>query len=97
MIATWQTRRDRNAGFPGILAIVFKPVSVLMRTRRFPHPGTAIHIFQRSNRLITDGFYSICRNPMYFGLALVPFGLAVKVNAPITFALAAASALVSDF
>ncbi|MEP3753727.1 MAG: methyltransferase [Parasphingorhabdus sp.] len=68
-----------------------------MRTRRFPHPGTAIHIFQRSNRLITDGFYSICQIPMYLGLALAPFGLAIKVNAPITCALAAASALVSDF
>ncbi|WP_343040360.1 methyltransferase family protein [Nitratireductor arenosus] len=63
----------------------------------FPHAGTAIHIFQRPNRLITDGFYSICRIPMYFGLALAPFGLAIKVNAPITCALAAASALVSDF
>ncbi|PSM19498.1 PEMT/PEM2 methyltransferase family protein [Nitratireductor sp. StC3] len=64
--------------------------------RRFRHAGTNIHTFHRPDRLITDGLYSMSRNPMYLGFALALLGFAIKLNTPINFALVAAFVLVTD-
>jgi protein-S-isoprenylcysteine O-methyltransferase Ste14 len=43
---------------------------------QFRQAGTTVQPFEKSSRLITDGWYRFSRNPMYLGMALILVGVA---------------------
>lgn len=65
-------------------------------SHRFRRANTNIHTFRRPDVLVTDGIFSISRNPMYLGFALALAGFAVKLNTPANLALVVLFVLVAD-
>jgi len=46
-------------------------------SRAFARAGTPVIPFERSTALVTDGLYSVTRNPMYLSMVLILLGVAV--------------------
>lgn len=44
--------------------------------RHFQRAGTNVYTFEQPDLLVTDGIYSVTRNPMYLGLILIVAGAA---------------------
>lgn len=45
--------------------------------RHFRRAGTNVYTFEQPDLLVTDGIYSVTRNPMYLGLILIVVGAAL--------------------
>lgn len=45
--------------------------------RQFQRVGTNVYTFEEPDKLVTEGLFSISRNPMYLGLVLAGFGAAL--------------------
>ena len=45
--------------------------------RHFRRAGTNVYTFEQPDLLVTDGIYSVTRNPMYLGLILIVAGAAL--------------------
>ena len=54
---------------------------------RFRRAGTAVEPWRPSTALVTGGVYRFTRNPIYLGMALLYFGLALAVDSAVTLAL----------
>jgi protein-S-isoprenylcysteine O-methyltransferase Ste14 len=67
--------------FPWRLAGVFPLVVgvgiALIADRMFREHNTTVKPFEQSSALVTSGVFAVSRNPMYLGLTLILFGIAV--------------------
>ena len=53
--------------------------------RQFIQVRTTVHPFDETSQLVTNGFYSYSRNPMYFGMALSLLGVALMLGSLMPF------------
>ena len=58
------------------LAVLGLAVSVAAK-RQFQRAGTNVYTFKEPGELVTEGLYSVSRNPMYLGLLLGGIGAAL--------------------
>ena len=61
----------------GIIFLFFGIALNLVSDRRFHQVGTTVKPFEESSTLLTNGVFSISRNPMYLGFALILVGVAI--------------------
>lgn len=69
---------------------------VLAAIRGFARAGTRVEPWAPSSRIVTCGIYSLSRNPMYVGMALVMIGLAVVMGSVSALAMVAVAVIVVD-
>ncbi len=58
----------------GIAILMLGLMMAAMAAGAFHRAGTPLVPFERSTRLVTDGWYRYTRNPMYLGMTLVLLG-----------------------
>ena len=75
------------------LAVSGVGVSVVAK-RQFQRVGTNVYTFEEPDELVTEGLFSISRNPMYLGLVLAAFGAALVSATPPALVLSAVFALI---
>lgn len=61
----------------GALPIVIGFAIAIWAAASFGKVGTPIKPFEQSTHLVTGGMYRITRNPMYLGMVLILFGIAI--------------------
>jgi protein-S-isoprenylcysteine O-methyltransferase Ste14 len=65
----------------GILLIVLGVIAPVWAIRKFRREGTEVSPTSPTNRqLVTVGPYRLTRNPMYLGLVVITFGIALWVG-----------------
>ena len=64
----------------GIVPLVAGIALNLMADSAFKKEQTTVKPFEKSTTLITTGVFQICRHPMYLGMALILFGLAILMG-----------------
>ena len=69
----------------GILFIILGMVLNLLAWLLFIKNKTTQNPFKNPDKFIVDGIYKISRNPMYLGMLITLFGLAVLLGSLITF------------
>ena len=79
--------------FGAVLVIAGVGVSVAAK-RQFQRVGTNVYTFEEPGELVTEGLFSISRNPMYLGLVLAGFGAALVSATLPALVLSAAFALI---
>ncbi len=82
--------------------IAIAPIAVgvalnIAADRAFQRRETTVKPFEVSTSLVTDGVYGFSRNPMYLGMALILFGVALALGALTPFAVCAAFALLMRY
>lgn len=61
----------------GALPIVIGFAIIIWAAALFGKAGTPIKPFQQSTHLVIGGVYRITRNPMYLGMVVILFGIAI--------------------
>ena len=84
--ASWLLGWPRLPGLPlpivGVLLILLGVIAPVWAFRLFRREGTEISPTSPANRrLVTTGPYRLTRNPMYLGLVMTTFGIALWVGA----------------
>ncbi len=64
----------------GLLPVAAGFYLLLKANRAFERHDTTVKPFETSSTLVTDGVFRISRNPMYLGLVLVLFGIALLLG-----------------
>ena len=67
-------------GATGVVLILIGLGFNVVADRQFKRYGTTIKPLQPSTALVTEGLFGISRNPMYLGMVLVLFGIAVMLG-----------------
>jgi protein-S-isoprenylcysteine O-methyltransferase Ste14 len=71
----------------GFIPFVIGAVLILKANRAFKKHQTTVKPFEESSTLVTDGVFRITRNPMYLGLVLILFGIALFMGSLIPFVI----------
>jgi protein-S-isoprenylcysteine O-methyltransferase Ste14 len=66
--------------YSGIILVFFGIAMVAISAGMFKLAGTGLEPFDEATRLITGGFFRYTRNPMYMGMFLMLFGVAVLLG-----------------
>jgi protein-S-isoprenylcysteine O-methyltransferase Ste14 len=61
----------------GYLPMTLGAFMAITAAHAFRRAGTPVVPFEQSTTLVTGGWFRVTRNPMYLGLALILFGVAV--------------------
>ena len=61
----------------GYIAMALGAVMAISSARAFRRAGTPVVPFEPSTTLVTGGWFRMTRNPMYLGLTLILFGVAL--------------------
>lgn len=64
----------------GNLMLLFGLYMTASAAGAFKRAGTPVIPFERSTRLVVDGWYRITRNPMYLGMALILLGAGMALG-----------------
>ena len=90
--AVWIWRGGPRIGFPwaGTAVLVLGFALMIWAWKLFKLRGTAVCPFDPSTRLIREGPYRFTRNPMYVGMTLILFGIALAGGTPVLFLAPAA-------
>jgi protein-S-isoprenylcysteine O-methyltransferase Ste14 len=64
----------------GCVPLLIGTVLNLIADQAFKRAGTTVKPFEESNALITDGVFRISRHPMYLGMVLMLFGIAMLMG-----------------
>jgi protein-S-isoprenylcysteine O-methyltransferase Ste14 len=64
----------------GNLLLLFGLFMTASAAGAFKRAGTPVVPFERSTRLVVDGWYRFTRNPMYLGMALILFGAGIALG-----------------
>jgi protein-S-isoprenylcysteine O-methyltransferase Ste14 len=83
--ASWLLGWPKLPGLPlpvlGVLVIVLGAIAPLWAIRLFRREGTEVSPISPTNRqLVMSGPYRFTRNPMYLGLVIIMFGVALWVG-----------------
>jgi protein-S-isoprenylcysteine O-methyltransferase Ste14 len=70
--------------WPGLPIALLGLIICARSARRFHRVGTNIKTFDDPNRLVTDGWFRLSRNPMYLGFAMLLGGLALAAGGTLT-------------
>jgi protein-S-isoprenylcysteine O-methyltransferase Ste14 len=71
----------------GLAPLVIGLVLNLLADQAFKKHGTTVKPFEESSTLVTDGVFRITRNPMYLGMILILFGVAMLLGSATPFAV----------
>jgi len=71
----------------GFAPLVIGIVLNLLADRAFKKHDTTVKPFEESSALITGGVFRITRNPMYMGMILILFGVAMLLGSTTPFAV----------
>ncbi|OQY55821.1 MAG: hypothetical protein DRR08_03915 [Candidatus Parabeggiatoa sp. nov. 2] len=71
----------------GLIPFVIGAVIILKANSAFKKHQTTTKPFEESSTLVTDGVFRITRNPMYLGLVLILFGIALFMGSLIPFVI----------
>jgi protein-S-isoprenylcysteine O-methyltransferase Ste14 len=74
----------------GGLALIATAIGLFRKSRTRPEP------WQPSSALVTRGLYRFTRNPMYFGMALLSFGIALVFTSLAGAILSIVAAMIID-
>jgi protein-S-isoprenylcysteine O-methyltransferase Ste14 len=66
----------------GILCIALSLVLMVWAVRTFKRAGTNVNPYEPSLAVVCSGPFAYTRNPMYVGMALYVFGVALWANSP---------------
>lgn len=77
---------DPPVSYIGLAAVAIGFLIVITAARDFERGRTTIKPFEQSTTLITGGPYRFSRNPMYLGMVVTLFGVAVLLGTPAAFA-----------
>jgi protein-S-isoprenylcysteine O-methyltransferase Ste14 len=66
--------------YAGIVLVVAGLAISATAANAFRRAGTPVIPFERSTTLVTGGLYRYTRNPMYLGLVLILFGVAIMLG-----------------
>jgi protein-S-isoprenylcysteine O-methyltransferase Ste14 len=81
----------------GLAPLVIGLVLNLLADQAFKRRhDTTVKPFEKSSALITDGVFSITRNPMYLGMTLILFGVAMLLGSATPFAIVIVLAALLD-
>ena len=64
----------------GIAPLLIGIVLNLVADQSFKRHNTTVKPFEESSDLVTDGIFSITRNPMYLGMTLILLGIAALLG-----------------
>lgn len=64
----------------GLIPLIIGIYLNLSADRYFKNNKTTVKPFEESSALITDGVFKFSRNPMYLGMVLILFGLALLLQ-----------------
>ncbi len=81
----WVPQAELPIGFTSLPAVFFAVAGVVVSgfgILAFRRAKTSVHSIRidRASTLVTDGIYTASRNPMYLGLAILLFGLAIYLS-----------------
>lgn len=101
MVLLWivfplQTLLVSPYNFIGVLLIVAGIGIAKRGADTFKQIGTNIQTFQNPDVMVTDGLFSISRNPMYLGFAIALFGVAIALGNLSSFAVVIAFIVITD-
>ena len=71
----------------GLAPLVIGIVLNLLADQSFKKHNTTVKPFEDSSALVTDGVFKITRNPMYLGIILILFGVAMLLGSAAPFAV----------
>ena len=71
----------------GLAPLVIGLVLNLLADQAFKKHDTTVKPFEESSTLVTDGVFKITRNPMYLGMTLILFGVAMLLGSAAPFAV----------
>jgi protein-S-isoprenylcysteine O-methyltransferase Ste14 len=63
--------------YAGYVPLVFGALMSITAATSFRRAGTPVVPFEHSTTLVTGGWFRVTRNPMYLGLSLILFGVAL--------------------
>ena len=82
--------------FLGLIPLIIGVVLNLAADQAFKKHNTTVKPFERSNVLVTSGVFGISRNPMYTGMMLILFGMAILLGTVFPFIIVAIMGVVFD-
>jgi protein-S-isoprenylcysteine O-methyltransferase Ste14 len=71
----------------GLAPLVIGVVLNLLADQAFKRHDTTVKPFEESSALVTDGVFRTTRNPMYLGMILILFGVAMLLGSAAPFAI----------
>jgi len=71
----------------GFVPLVIGILLNLLADQTFKKHDTTVKPFEKSSSLVTEGVFGISRNPMYLGMTLILFGVALLLGALTPFAI----------
>ncbi len=80
----------------GIVPLVIGSILNLIADRDFKRVGTTVKPYEKSTTLVTSGVFRISRNPMYLGMVLILFGIAVFMGTMSPYAIVILFAVLMD-
>jgi protein-S-isoprenylcysteine O-methyltransferase Ste14 len=80
----------------GLAPLVIGIVLNLLTDQAFKRHDTTVKPFEESSALVTDGVFRITRNPMYLGMVLILFGVAMLLGSAAPFAVVLVLAALLD-
>ncbi len=80
----------------GLAPLVIGIVLNLLADQAFKKHNTTVKPFEESSALVTDGVFKITRNPMYLGIVLILFGVAMLLGSAAPFAVVLLLAVLLD-
>lgn len=66
--------------YAGIVPVLFGIFMAAISANMFVKVGTGLIPFDEASSLVTGGFYRFTRNPMYLGMLLMLFGVAILLG-----------------
>jgi protein-S-isoprenylcysteine O-methyltransferase Ste14 len=80
----------------GLVPLAGGAALILLADRAVTRAGTTVEPFEEPSALITNGVFAWSRNPMYVGMVLILFGIAVLVGSLTPFLVPAGFAVLMD-
>jgi len=71
----------------GVLIVIGGFAVVVVADQQFKRAGTTVKPFEDSTALVTSGVFTISRNPMYLGMVVMLFGVAIGLGSLVSLAV----------
>ncbi|MGO9700690.1 MAG: methyltransferase family protein [Xanthobacteraceae bacterium] len=81
----------------GIIPAIIGATLNLLADRAFKRHRTTVKPFEVPTSLMTDGVFALSRNPMYLGMVLILFGLALFLGTLSPFLICVGFAILVDY